>query len=79
MKGGGLFTMAWAPFCKRFKTLMAFCGGLATVLSGTATIERDYSKINFEMNDYCSNLTDLSLEDILQSKQFGILKKLKPT
>lgn len=43
---------------------------------GTATVECDFSKINLEKNDYRSNLTDVSLEGVLQSMQFGALKKV---
>lgn len=77
VKGGEIFTKAWALFCKRFKKRTASWGDLATVFPGTATVECDFSKINLEKNDYHSNLTDLSLDGILQSKQFGNLKKLE--
>ena len=42
----------------------------ATMFSGTATVESDFLLINGEENDFCSNLTDFSIEGILYSKQY---------
>ena len=36
----------------RFEILKDFCGGLATVFPGTATVESDFSTVNYEKNDY---------------------------
>ena len=49
----------------RFQYLKEFCGGFATVFSSTATVESDFSIINYEKNSRWSALTDLSLEGIL--------------
>lgn len=75
-KGDDLFGKAWLPFSNRFKASLAFCGGLPNVFLGTATVECDFSKINLKRNDYRSHLTDLSLEGLLQGKQFDVLRKL---
>ncbi|KAI2502195.1 hypothetical protein MHU86_12247 [Fragilaria crotonensis] len=65
------FAEAWAPFdSKRFDPLKLFFGGLATIFPGTATVESDFSLINWEKDDYHSSLTDFSLEGILHSKQY---------
>jgi hypothetical protein len=40
------------------------------MFSGTATVESDFLLINGEENDFCSNLTDFSIEGILYSKQY---------
>ena len=61
----------------RFEHLKEFCGGLATVFPGTATVESDFSIVNYEKNEYRTSLTDLSLEGILHSKQFKMIQALK--
>ena len=66
----GSFAEAWAPFDNRFEPLKRFFGGLATVFPGTATVESDFSLINWEKDDFRAQLTDLSLEGILHSKQY---------
>ena len=58
----------------RFEDLKEFCGGLATVFPSTATVESDFSIVNYEKNLYRTALMDLSLEGILHSKQFDVLK-----
>jgi hypothetical protein len=60
----------------RFEKLKEFCGGLGTVFPGTATVESDFSIVNFEKNDYRAALTDLSLEGILHSKQFTTVQSI---
>jgi len=57
----------------RFHHLKEFCGGLATVFSSTA----DFSIISCQKNSRRSTLTDLSLEGILHSTQFDMVKKFK--
>ena len=61
------FSEAWAPFDEQFAPLKRFFGGLETVVPGTATVESDFSFINWDKDDYCSSLTDFSLEGILHS------------
>ena len=70
------FLVGWRPLEGRFVHLKEFCAGLATVFPGTATVESDFSIINFEKNIYRSALTDLSLEGILHCKQFPLVTKL---
>ncbi len=64
------FAEAWAPLDNHFEQLKRFFGGLATVFPGTATVESDFSLINWEKDDFRSSLTDLSLEGILHCKQY---------
>ena len=78
----GSFAKARAPFNNNhFEPLKRFFGGLATVFPGTAAVESDFSLINWEKDDYCTNLTDLSLEGILHCKQYfellGVANEMK--
>ena len=57
----------------RFEELNEFCGSVATVFPGTATVEADFSVVNFEKNQYRSALTNLSLEGILHAKQYAMI------
>ena len=61
----------------RFEKLKEFCGGLGTVFPGTATVESDFSIVNYKKNHYRTVLTDLSLEGILHSKQYKIIEGFK--
>jgi hypothetical protein len=70
------FDNAWAMFDNKFNPLKDFFGGLGTVFPGTATVESDFSLINWEKDEYQSWLTDLSLEGILHSKQYFDLQNI---
>ena len=61
----------------RFEKLKEFCGGLATVFPGTATVESDFSIVNYEKNEYRTALTDLSLEGILHAKQYKTITSFR--
>ena len=52
---------------------------LVAFFPGTATVESDFSLINWEMDEYGSWPTDLSLKGILHSKQTLICKMLSLT
>jgi hypothetical protein len=70
VKHSSSFVEAWAPFDdNQFSLLKRSFGGLASVFLGTATVESDFSMINWEKNNYCASLTDFSFEEILHSKQ----------
>jgi hypothetical protein len=56
--------------------MLRFATGLASVMPGTATVEADFSTINYEKDDHCSAHTSFSLEGILHSRQ---LEKLRQT
>ena len=68
------FEDGWECVGARFGKLKEFCGGLATVFPGTATVESDFSVLNWEKNDHRVNLTDLSLEGIFHAKQFDMIQ-----
>jgi hypothetical protein len=71
------FKEAWRPFGYRFPLLKRFCGGLASVFPGTATVESDFSLLNWEFDEFRTSLTELSLEGILQCKQFKKLSGIQ--
>jgi hypothetical protein len=55
------FSEASAVCQGRFSKLREFSGVLATVFPGTATVQSDFSIVNWVKNDYRSAMTDLSL------------------
>ena|SRR5437773_12384954 len=61
---------------RKFDILRDFCGGIATIFLNTATVESDFSVLGWEKNEYRQSLTDLSLEGIMQCKQFELLSSL---
>ena len=71
------FDDAWARVGMTESQLCHFFGGLATVFPGTSTVESDFSDIGYEKDDYRTSLTNLSLEGILQCKQFKKLSDLR--
>ena len=71
------FTAAWSAIGSKYPRLYSFFGGLATAFPGTSTVESDFSIIGFEKNDYRTSLTNLSLEGILQCKQFEELQMIQ--
>ena len=82
-KHSSSFVEAWAPFDdNQFALLKRFFGGLASLFPCTATVESDFSVINWEKDNYRASLTDFSLEGILHSKQYfellGIAHRMLP-
>jgi hypothetical protein len=71
------FADGWRPLGVRFSKLRQFCGGIATVFPGTSTVESDFSVINWEYDEFRGSLTEVSLEGILQCKQFKRLQDMK--
>ena len=69
------FNEAWAAVHGRFKELMDFSGGLATVFPGTAAVESDFSVLKYEKNSYRTALLDLTLEGIMHCKQYKAVFK----
>ena len=72
------FIHGWRPFIDQFPALCAFTGGLVSVFPGTSTVEADFSIIGWGKNDYRTSLTNFSLEGILHSKQYDLLKCISP-
>ena len=58
---------------KKFDVLRDFCGAIASVFPNTATVESDFSVLGWEKDEYRQSLTDLSLEGIIQCKQFELM------
>lgn len=70
------FESGWAIVEGWFNELRDFCGGIATIFANTATVESDFSILGWEKDEYRMSLTDLSLEGIMQCKQFELLSQL---
>ena len=73
------FEADWAlveGFGLEVQVLRDFCGGIATVLANTATVESDFSILGWEKDEYRKCLSDLALEGIMHSKQFELLGNL---
>lgn len=70
------FADSWKKFTDRYGRLAAFCGALATLFPNNASVESDFSVLGWEKDEYRMSLTDISLEGILQAKQFETLTML---
>jgi hypothetical protein len=74
---GSTFETCWRPLLGReYDDLRNYCGGIASVMLGTTSVESDFSIINWTKDTNSRGLTDFSLEAILHCKQFGRLRKL---
>lgn len=63
------FKNCWLDVGQGFECLQQYCGGLASVMAGTASVESDFSLINWTKDLNSSSMTDFTLESILHSKQ----------
>ena len=70
------FKDGWSYTGGHFPVLREFCGGLATVFPGTATVESDFSIVKYAMNDFRTSLKDLLLEGILHANKFILLQAI---
>src|SRR5436309_6244109 len=71
------FETSWSIVKERdFDVLRDFCDGIATMFANTASVESDFSILGWEKDEYRKSLTDLSLEGIMQCKQFQLLSSL---
>jgi hypothetical protein len=70
------FSDSWAVANGRFPLLQKFCGGLALAFPNTASVESEFSIINWEKDTSRQGLTDFSLEGILHCRQYNDLKVL---
>jgi hypothetical protein len=70
------FKDSWSPLGKEYNGLREFCGGLASVMPGTSSVESDFSLINWTRDPHSKSLTDFSLESILHCKQYRTLESL---
>src|SRR5204863_2346813 len=74
------FQSGWAIveqlYSLEFIVLRDFFGGIVSVFPNTATVESDFSILGWEADEYRRSLTNLSLEGIIQCKQFELLNSL---
>jgi arsenate reductase-like glutaredoxin family protein len=70
------FSDSWKCLGDRFKLLVSFCGGIATIFPGPSQVESDFSIIKFEKDEFRSSIMDLSLEGVLHCKQFNMISKI---
>jgi hypothetical protein len=73
-----LFNVGWDEFKGRFQYLRQFCAGIGCVFANTTTVESDFSVLKWEMDDFRSSMTNLTLEGVFQTKQRDLLAKLVP-
>ena len=72
-----LFNEGWGGgLNERFLLLCDYSGGLASTYSGTARVESDFSILGIEKNAYRTSSMNLSLDGIMQAKQFMELQML---
>lgn len=71
------FHEEWVSVQSRFSKLCEFSGGLATVYPGKTRVEREFSIIGWEKEEYRTALMDLSLEGIMQAKQSSTCRKFE--
>ena len=64
------FDKGWAPTNDHFEGLCEICEGHETMFPNTTPVEADFSVIGQEKNDNRQNLTDFSLEGIIQAKNY---------
>ncbi len=68
---------SWSPLEKEFNALKEFCGGIASVMPGTSSVESDFCLINWTRDPHLKSLTDFSLESaIIRCKQYRALESL---
>ena len=70
------FTNGWKLLVDRIPLLCQFAGGLASGFPRKTTVESDCSVIGWKKDEYCTALTNFSLEGILHCKQYEHLKDL---
>ena len=76
-----LFQSGWAillapEFSSKYRILCDFCRRIVSVFPNTATVESDFLILGWEADEYRRSLTNLSLEGIIQCKQFELLNSL---
>ena len=70
-----VFSKPWAPCGSRFRELLLFSAGLATLMPTTSRVEGDFSLMGYRRNYYCSGMTDFALEGVMYAKQLFDLRK----
>ena len=70
-----VFSKSWAPFGSRFRELLLFSEGLATLMTTTSRVEGDFSLMGYRRNYYCLGMTNFALEGVMYAKQFLDLRE----
>jgi hypothetical protein len=72
------FTDAWAIPCLdgKYKDLLEFAGGFASIFPNTSTIEADFSHLKYEKDIWRKCLSDLTLQGILHCQQFPLMQSI---
>jgi len=63
-KADASFEECWSPLANKYNELKNFCGGVASVMPRTSSVESDFSLINWVKDPNSQQLTDFSLESI---------------
>ena len=70
------FESCSSPLGNDFHHLQLFCGAIASIMPGTSSVESDFSLINWTKDPNSQSLSDISLESILNCKQYRKLREL---
>ena len=70
------FVECWSPLGNKYEKLKKYCGGIASVMPGTSSVESDFSLINWTKDPHSQQMTDFSLESILHAKQYSRIQAL---
>ena len=70
------FVECWSPLGNKYDNLKNYCGGIASVMPGTSSVESDFSLINWTKDPHSQSMTDFTLESILHAKQYGRIQAL---
>jgi hypothetical protein len=69
------FKESWDQISSQYPELFAFCGMIASVMSTTAFVESDFSRLRGAKSDHRCNMSCLSLEGINQVSDLVIISK----
>jgi len=70
------FKESWSILDRRYPALREFCGAIASVFPNTAMVEADFSLLGWEKDVHHLSMMDLTLESVLQCRQFESLLNL---
>jgi hypothetical protein len=56
---------------------MEYCGAIATLFSGTSTVESDFSIPRWEKDLFRNRLSNFGLEGVMQAKQFLFIEQFQ--
>ena len=60
-----VFSKSWVPCGYRFRELLLFSAGLATLITTTSRVEGDLSLVGYCHNYYCLGMTDFALKGVM--------------